>query len=94
MSSLTSDQVALQLDDLDGWDLDGNSIGKTFVFSDFASAIAFITKSAFHCVELEHYPNWSNHQNIVAVKIGESDQSAVRGRDIQLAKRIEGCYTA
>lgn len=93
MSSLTSDQVALQLDALDGWNLEGNSISKTFVFTDFASAIAFMTKVAFYCVELEHYPNWSNHQNIVSVKIGEFDQSAVQGRDIQLAKRMEGCYT-
>ena len=34
MSSLTSDQVALQLDALDGWNLEGNSISKTFVFTD------------------------------------------------------------
>lgn len=94
MSSLTSDQVALQLDALDGWQLVGNSIYKTFVFDDFASAMAFMTKVAFYCVELENYPNWSNQQNIVNVAIGNAEQSAVHGRDIQLAKRIESCYTA
>lgn len=92
MSSLTPDQVALQLDGLNGWELVGNSISKTFVFDDFGSTMAFITKVAFHCAELEHYPHLSNHHNLVSVQIGETDQSAVQGRDVQLAKRIEACH--
>lgn len=44
MSSLTADQVALQLQDLEGWTLDGNSLVRTFEFADFASAIAFVTR--------------------------------------------------
>lgn len=94
MSSLTSDQVALQLERLNDWHLDGNSINKQFVFEDFGSAVAFMTKVAFCCVELEHYPHLSNHHTLVHVQIGETDQFAVQGRDIQLAKRIEGCFAS
>lgn len=92
MSSLTPDQVALQLEGLDGWTLDGNSLTKTFGFTDFASVMAFMTHAAFYCEELEHYPHWTNHYNILTVRIGEPEQPAVRGRDVQLAKRVQGCY--
>lgn len=90
MSSLTADQVALQLDDLKGWSLEGNSLVKTFEFADFASAMSFITRVAFYAQALDEFPTWTNQYNIVSIRIGDSDQSAVRGRDIQLARRIEG----
>ena len=53
MSSLTTDQVALQLERLQGWTLDGNSIIKTYEFASFADVIAFIVRVAFYCEELE-----------------------------------------
>lgn len=92
MSSLTPDQVALQLQDLEGWALDGQSLVKTFEFADFASAISFMTHVAFHCEVLEHHPQWSNVYNMITVRIGNSDQSAVQGRDVQLAKRMQACF--
>ncbi len=92
MSSLTPDQVALQLQDLEGWALDGQSLVKTFEFADFASAISFMTHVAFYCETLEHHPQWSNNYNLIAVRIGSVDQSAVQGRDVQLAKRMQACF--
>lgn len=92
MSSLTPDQVALQLDSLPDWQLDDNSLIKTFEFADFGSAMAFMTQVAFYCVELEHYPTWENHLNIISVRIGERGQFDVAGRDVQLAKRMQACF--
>ncbi|MDO5651110.1 MAG: 4a-hydroxytetrahydrobiopterin dehydratase [Moraxella sp.] len=89
MSSLTVDQVALQLDSLAGWQQDGNSLVKVFEFMDFASAIAFMTHSAFYAEQLEHHPKWENYHNIVSVRIGDSEQGAVQSRDVQLAKRLQ-----
>lgn len=92
MSSLTADQVALQLDSLPNWQLDGNSIVKTYEFDDFASVISFMTHVAFFAQSLEHYPVWENNYNIIKVRIGDSEQSHVQSRDIQLAKRMEMVY--
>ncbi|MDO4700522.1 MAG: 4a-hydroxytetrahydrobiopterin dehydratase [Moraxella sp.] len=94
MSSLTADQVALQLQDLDGWTLDNHSLVKTFEFADFASVIAFMTHVAFYCQELEHYPQWQNYYNILTVRLGDANQPAVQSRDVQLAKRIQTCLNA
>lgn len=89
MSSLTTDQVALQLERLQGWTLDGKSIVKTYKFESFAEVVAFITRVAFYCEELEHYPTWENYYTVLKVRIGEPNQHEVQGRDIQLAKRME-----
>ncbi|MFB6348350.1 4a-hydroxytetrahydrobiopterin dehydratase [Moraxella marmotae] len=89
MSSLTPNQVKLQLERLQGWTLDGNSLVKTYQFASFADAIAFMTRVAFYCQELEHYPTWENCYRTLKVRIGDADQYEVHGRDIQLAKRME-----
>lgn len=92
MSSLSSDQVKLQLEQLPGWSLDGNSIIKIFEFTAFADVIAFMTRVAFYCQELEHHPTWENYYTTLKVRIGDPTQYEVHGRDIQLAKRMQNTY--
>lgn len=94
MSSLTSDQVALQLDTLSGWSLDGNSLVKTYTFDDFATAMSFMVRVSYFAQSLEHYPAWHHNYNVVSVRIGDVAQSAVQSRDVQLAKRMESSLHA
>ncbi len=92
MSSLTPDQVALQLDALHGWQQDGSTIVKTYQFSDFPAVIGFITQASFHAQMLEHYPTWQNYYNELVVRIGDTNQGELHSRDIQLAKRLENIF--
>ncbi|MDO4441128.1 MAG: 4a-hydroxytetrahydrobiopterin dehydratase [Moraxella sp.] len=94
MSSLTPDQVALQLDGLPAWQLDGHSLVRVYEFNDFAAVIAFIVKVSFHAQELEHYPQWENCYTTLKVRIGNPERGAVRSRDVQLAKRLEAAFVA
>ncbi|WP_049236985.1 4a-hydroxytetrahydrobiopterin dehydratase [Moraxella canis] len=94
MSSLTSDQVALQLEGLPGWSLDGHSLVKTFHFESFADAISFMVRVAFYAEILEHYPVWQNDYTTLSVRIGAADQRAVQSRDVQLAKRMQSALSA
>ncbi|UXZ04088.1 4a-hydroxytetrahydrobiopterin dehydratase [Moraxella nasicaprae] len=89
MSSLTADQVALQLESLPEWSKDGNSLVKTYTFAEFSDAISFMVRGAFSAQSLEHYPVWQNDHNVLTVRIGDPEQSAVQSRDVQLAKRLE-----
>lgn len=89
MSSLTADQVNLQLENLPNWSLDGNSLVKTYTFDDFTAAVSFIVRASFCAQALEHYPSWQHEYNIVTVRIGNPEQHAVQSRDVQLAKRLE-----
>lgn len=92
MSSLTTNQVALQLEGLNGWSLDGTSLIKYYQFEQFADVVAFMTRAAFYCETLEHYPTWENYYTQLKVRIGDPNQSEVQGRDVQLAKRLEGVF--
>ena len=89
MSSLTADQVALQLQELDGWSLDGHSLVKTFEFQEYADVVAFMTRAAFYCQELEHYPYYEQYYTVLTTRIGDRNQAEVHGRDVQLAKRLQ-----
>ncbi len=60
MSSLSDKQVNLQLEELPGWQREGNAIVKTYHFSDFIEAISFMNQAAFHAEALEHHPEWRN----------------------------------
>lgn len=89
MSHLTDDQVALQLQELNGWQQEGNSIVKIFVFHDFIEAISFMTEVAFHAEKLEHHPEWTNIYNKVHVRLTTHDVNGITSHDIRLAKRME-----
>ena len=89
MSSLSDKQINLQLEDLAGWQRDGNSIVKTYHFSDFIEAMSFMNQAAFHAEALEHHPEWCNIYNVVEVRLTNHDTGGISSLDIRLAKRME-----
>ena len=89
LSSLSEKQVDLQLQDLPGWQRDGNSIVKSFEFNDFVEAISFMTQAAFYAEALEHYPEWQNNYNTVKVRLTTDDTGGISSLDIRLAKRMQ-----
>lgn len=89
MSSLSHQQVDLQLEELAGWERDGDSIVKTYHFSDFIEAISFMNQAAFHAEALDHHPNWRNIYNVVEVRLTTGDTGGITSHDIRLAKRME-----
>ncbi|PNK60571.1 4a-hydroxytetrahydrobiopterin dehydratase [Psychrobacter sp. FDAARGOS_221] len=89
MSHLTDAQVELQLQDLNGWQKDGNAIVKTFIFRDFVEAMSFMVQAAFRAQELEHHPEWRNIYNEVYVRLTTHDLNGISSHDIRLAKRME-----
>ena len=89
MSSLSNQQINLQLEDLPGWQREGNSIVKSYHFSDFIEAMSFMNQAAFHAEALEHHPEWRNTYNVVDVRLTTHDTGGITSLDIRLAKRME-----
>lgn len=89
MSSLYDNQVDLQLEELPGWQRDGNSIVKTYIFNDFIEAISFMNQAAFYAEALEHHPEWRNIYNVVEVRLMTHDTGGITSHDIRLARRME-----
>jgi len=84
---LTPEDLDGALQALDGWArVDGrDAIEKTFKFSGFKQAFAFMTKVADKAEDMNHHPEWFNVYATVEVTMTTHDAGGVTGLDIELA---------
>lgn len=72
------------------WVEKDNKLSKTFEFSDFTTAFAFMTRVAFLAEQHQHHPNWSNVYNKVEIALTTHDAgNTVTEKDRKLAKAID-----
>ncbi|HSF54577.1 MAG TPA: 4a-hydroxytetrahydrobiopterin dehydratase [Algoriphagus sp.] len=72
------------------WEEKNNKLKKTFKFSDFQEAFAFMTRVAFLAEKQNHHPNWSNVYNTVEIELSTHDAgNIVTEKDHKLAKAID-----
>jgi len=89
---LSDDERAEALKDLPGWRYDEGerAIRRDFRFTDFGAAFAFMTRAAIAAEKADHHPDWSNSWNMVAVALSTHSASGVTGKDIELARAMDG----
>ena len=66
------------------------AIRRDFTFADFGAAFAFMTRAALAAEKADHHPDWSNSWNKVAVALSTHSASGVTGKDIALARAMDG----
>ncbi|OOG70705.1 4a-hydroxytetrahydrobiopterin dehydratase [Algoriphagus sp. A40] len=72
------------------WVEENNRLKKTFKFSDFQEAFAFMTRVAFLAEKHNHHPNWSNVYNTVEIELTTHDAgNTVTERDHKMARAID-----
>jgi 4a-hydroxytetrahydrobiopterin dehydratase len=72
------------------WVEKNNKLTKSFRFSDFQEAFAFMTRVAFLAEKHNHHPNWSNVYNTVDIELTTHDKgNTVTEKDRKLAKAID-----
>ena len=72
------------------WEIIENKLCKTFVFKDFAAAIAWMVKASFAIEKLNHHPEWSNVYNKVEVKLCTHDAgNIISTKDYALAEVLD-----
>ena len=72
------------------WSTIDNSLVRTFRFSDFRAAFAFLTEVAAEAERLDHHPWLSNEYNVVEFRLRSHDAgNSVTTRDHQLAAAID-----
>ena len=87
---LDAETIRRALGSLDDWELiDGDRLRKTFRFSDFTAAFAFMTRCAPVADELDHHPEWSNVYNRVTIELTTHDAGGITERDIAFARRAD-----
>jgi 4a-hydroxytetrahydrobiopterin dehydratase len=74
------------------WAFDGTCISRTFRFSNFVNAFAFMTSVAIQSEKIDHHPDWSNIYNTVNIKLNTHDAHGITSLDFDLAKTIDNIY--
>ena len=82
---LTPTEITTALTGLPGWSLEKDALARTFVFSDFREAFAFMTRVALAAEKADHHPEWVNVYNRVEVTLTTHDAGGVTEKDIRLA---------
>ena len=90
MTPLNPDQLAATLATLPAWKLNDHALTRTFTFTDFTQALAFINDAAPEIERLNHHPEWTNVYNRVAVRLTTHDAgNRVTAADVELAKTLD-----
>ena len=89
MDTLSQDQVAAALADLEGWSQEGETIARTFRFADFVHAIGFVEHLAEVAEQQQHHPDIDIRYNKVTLRLSSHDAGGVTSRDVRLAGAVQ-----
>jgi 4a-hydroxytetrahydrobiopterin dehydratase len=72
------------------WQENENQLTRSFTFSDFSEAFAFMTRVALLAEQQNHHPWWSNVYNQVTIRLSTHDAGdIVTDKDRTLARAID-----
>ena len=83
------EELKPRLEFLPNWKFENNGIEKSFEFSNFSKAFAFITRIALLAEKFNHHPEWSNVYGKVQIRLTTHDFGGVTDKDLQMAENIE-----
>ena len=93
MNPLSEQEIKQELENLDDWSFEDDTITKDFSFPDFKEAMSFMVRVGFEAEALVHHPDWTNVYNSVSITLSTHDAGdKVTEKDIKLAKAIEEIY--
>ena len=70
-----------------------DAIERTFRFTDFNAAFAFMTRVALVAEKLDHHPDWSNAWNKVTIDLVSHDAGGLTARDVRFAEAVNAVLT-
>jgi len=71
------------------WKLVGETINRNFIFPDFNTAFALMSRVALYAEKNEHHPDWFNSWNRLNISLTTSDCHCLSQRDINEARQID-----
>ncbi|HKW42660.1 MAG TPA: 4a-hydroxytetrahydrobiopterin dehydratase [Thermoplasmata archaeon] len=86
---MTESEIATRLAEAPKWKREGNTITRTWTFSDFAEALAFINKVAAIAESMNHHPDIYNSWAAVRLTLTTHDKGGLTDLDFGLAKKID-----
>ncbi|WP_371155467.1 4a-hydroxytetrahydrobiopterin dehydratase [Jannaschia sp. 2305UL9-9] len=72
----------------DGWTETDGTLERSFQFSDFSEAWAFMSRVALLAEAQDHHPDWTNVWNRVDIRLTTHDAGGLTDKDRRLAEAI------
>ncbi len=86
---LTEAEIAELLVAHPEWRRDGDVLRRSYVFTDFRAAFAFMAHVALIAERLFHHPEWSNVYNKVELAVTSHDVGGLSARDHDFIERVD-----
>ncbi len=89
-TALNDAEIIERLQNLDGWERDGDHLKKTFKLDSYLAGLALATAIGTVCEGLEHHPDMKIGWRKVEVSFTTHDAgSKLSAKDFQAAKKID-----
>ena len=85
---LTEEELRVEIQALQGWEVRDGKLHKTFRFTDFIEAWGFMCRIALIAQSMDHHPDWSNVYNTVNVDLNTHDAGGITTLDLKLAAKM------
>lgn len=92
MTMLDDTAIETALAQLSRWHREGHGIARSFQFSDFRAALAFVNRVGDEAERHKHHPDIVIHYSEVTLTLWSHDAGGVTGRDLRLAKVIDALH--
>ena len=89
MDTLTDEQLAAVLQDMDGWACEDGAVVRTFRFHDFVHAVDFVNRLAEVAEQRQHHPDIDIRYNKVTLRLSTHSAGGVTQQDLDLAGALE-----
>lgn len=90
MPVLSEGEIKERLKSLQGWQMKGNEIIKTYNHKDFIDAVSFVNKVAILAEKANHHPDILIKYNKVTLTLSTHSEGGITDKDFNLARKIDG----
>ena len=89
MSLLDDAEIRDRLDDLEGWNREGDAIRKTYTLDSFPDAIAFVNRIADLAQRANHHPDIDIRFDRVGCALSTHSEGGLTEKDFDLARQLD-----
>ena len=89
---LAEDAIAAELSKLDGWQRDGDAIGKTYKFADYHDTMAFVNATAWISHRADHHPDIALGYNTCKLVYSTHSAGGLSMNDFACAAKVDALF--
>jgi len=88
MARLDDVTITSLLQEIPGWERQGDALVRTYTFKNFREAMAFVNRVAELAEEARHHPDITIRYNRVQLLLTTHEAGGITERDIALARKL------